>query len=397
MSKSKNTHLSLDDRIAVSKLLDENTSFRSIARTVGAAVSSVSHEVKDRRILKGSLYFGSTRRKLCERLLKAPFVCNGCKMLPSCHKTKYIYDPYKANEDYLDKLRSSRSHIHASDEGIEYLNSLLVPLVKKKKQGVNHIYNSNQIGISKATLYRYIDNGYLEIQNIDLRRKVSYKERKKESEPKRVSPIRTGRRYLDFLAYVKAHPHNRIAELDTVIGKRDEGYCLFTIILRKSHFMIGFFLKKHNATNVVAAFDYLEKTVGRAKFMTMFNICLTDNGSEFDFIDELERSDRSTPRCHLFFCDPGCSGQKGALEKNHEFIRYFLPKGTSFRDLDQKTVCEMFSHINSVRRDDLKGKSPFELLSDSEKKTMKKLGYHEIPPQDVVQDYTELKKLITKK
>ena len=30
--------------------------------------------------------------------------------------------------------------------------------------------------------------------------------------------------------------------------------------------------------------------------------------------------------------------QKGRLEKNHEFIRYIIPKGTTFAGLDQEQV-----------------------------------------------------------
>ena len=35
-------------------------------------------------------------------------------------------------------------------------------------------------------------------------------------------------------------------------------------------------------------------------------------------------------RTRIYYCDPNRSDQKGALEKNHEYIRYVLPKGTSF-------------------------------------------------------------------
>ena len=31
---------------------------------------------------------------------------------------------------------------------------------------------------------------------------------------------------------------------------------------------------------------------------------------------------------------PTVSGKKGVCEKSHEYIRYFLPKGSSFADLD---------------------------------------------------------------
>ena len=38
----------------------------------------------------------------------------------------------------------------------------------------------------------------------------------------------------------------------------------------------------------------------------------------------------------IFYCDPYCFWQKGACEKNHEYIRYIRPKGSSFADLDDE-------------------------------------------------------------
>lgn len=36
---------------------------------------------------------------------------------------------------------------------------------------------------------------------------------------------------------------------------------------------------------------------------------------------------------YSYYCEPKHSEQKGELEKNHEYIRYIIPKGTSFDGL----------------------------------------------------------------
>lgn len=64
--------------------------------------------------------------------------------------------------------------------------------------------------------------------------------------------------------------------------------------------------------------------------------------------------------CSLFYCDPSCSWQKGSIEKNHEYIRYILPKGTSFASLNQEDCYLMASHINSTPRLSLNNNSPYE-------------------------------------
>ena len=57
----------------------------------------------------------------------------------------------------------------------------LVTRLVKKGQPLTHIYAEHEaeIPMSLRSLYNYIDAGELSIKNIDLRRKVGYKARKK--------------------------------------------------------------------------------------------------------------------------------------------------------------------------------------------------------------------------
>lgn len=64
----------------------------------------------------------------------------------------------------------------------------------------------------------------------------------------------------------------------------------------------------------------------------------------------------------LFYCDPGHSEQKGKIEVNHEYIRRFIPKGTSFNSYTQDDINLMLNHINSVKRDSLCGENPYTLM-----------------------------------
>lgn len=383
MPKSRFAHFTYVDRQKLNSLLNDNLSFRKMALILGCSPSSITNEIKGHRVYKDYSFGTSKRKCFSDRLIKAPFVCNGCNNLGSCKKSKYFYDPNVAYKEYKDKLSSSRRGIHSSSEGIAYINEIVSPLVLKQGQTIDHILLSNDIGISRSTLYRYIDAGLLDVKNVDLKRRVRYVVKKKKKEV-RIKVNRKGRKYLDFLAYIHTNKIKNITEMDTVIAKREEPKCILTMLLRKSNFMLGFILPSKEAMQVVKVFDYLEKKLGKGRFKTLFNVVLTDNGTEFDYVDKLEANDRKIPRCKVFYCDPRASEQKGKLEKNHEYIRYFYPKGVSFNDLDQDKLNLMFSHINSVRRKELKNKSPFELLSKAELNDMKKLGYKHIPPQDVI-------------
>ena len=74
-------------------------------------------------------------------------------------------------------------------------------------------------------------------------------------------------------------------------------------------------------------------------YKKLFQVILTDNGHEFLDVDNI-KCIQSTGEyvTHQFFCDPHASRQKGSLEKNHEFIRYILPKGSSFSSINQEVL-----------------------------------------------------------
>ena len=90
-------------------------------------------------------------------------------------------------------------------------------------------------------------------------------------------------------------------------------------------------------------------------------VILTDNGTEFSDPKSIEFNIETGEKLvNLFYCDPNCSWQKGSIEKNHEYIRYILPKGTSFAGLSQNDCYLIASHINSIPRLSLNNVSPYE-------------------------------------
>ena len=84
--------------------------------------------------------------------------------------------------------------------------------------------------------------------------------------------------------------------------------------------------------------------------------------------------------------------QKGMLEKNHEFIRYILPKGSSFKNITQED-CDLFmNNINSLCRDSLNGKSPYEaMLFLCDEYILKSINCYYIKPDEVILNESLLK------
>ncbi|CUQ05041.1 Transposase and inactivated derivatives%2C IS30 family [Blautia wexlerae] len=240
------------------------------------------------------------------------------------------------------------------------------PLLKKG-QSIAHIYASHadEIACSRRTIYSYIDRGIFQARNIDLRRKVVYKQRKRKTTTSlKDRSFRKDRGYKEFLEYIAANKSVYVVEMDTVEGAKGTSPCFLTMFFRNCSLMLMFLLEEQT--------------------QKLFEVILTDNGHEFQDRQSLEYSKNDEVRTRIYYCDPNRSDQKGALEKNHEYIRYVLPKGTSFEKMTDKTTLLLLNHINSEKRDSLNGHSPYEvsrLLLDN--RLHKALGLAEIPADEV--------------
>lgn len=97
--------------------------------------------------------------------------------------------------------------------------------------------------------------------------------------------------------------------------------------------MLIFLLENQDQECVLEVFIWLEIALGQEAFKKLFPIILTDGGSEFSAREEMEEFCDGTKSTAVYYCDPYSFWQKGACEKNHEYIRYVLPKGSSFNEL----------------------------------------------------------------
>ena len=92
---------------------------------------------------------------------------------------------------------------------------------------------------------------------------------------------------------------------------------------------------------------------------------LTDNGWEFSKPLDIEfDSITGEKQINVFYCEPYSSWQKGGIERNHEFIRYIIPKGITFDKLTNENIIDMMNNINNVSRRSLNYQTPYELFND---------------------------------
>lgn len=403
-----NKHLTYEERNFIEIGLNQGRNYTEIAKDISKDRRTIAREIQKHKFKKKPSNFNGRKNfcerrleclkfdcdeskecykeELCEKLRKRPYVCNGCEMKNKCRKIKYYYYAKFANDEYKEQLSKARIGINLSKDEAYDIDTLITPLIKDNQQSIAHVYanHPDEIKFSRTTMYKYVDLGVFSFKNIDLPRKVKYKKRKdgKKQRMRRETAIRQGRKYEDFEDYMKKHKDAKIVEMDTVEGKKG-GKVFLTLLFRESKFMLIYLLEHKNMECVEKAFKDLRGRLGLKLYKKLFEVILTDNGSEFFNPMSIEK-EKEEVVSHVFYCDPGASWQKGAIEKNHEYIRYILPKGRSFDELSEEKVNKIKSHINSVSRDSLEGRTPYDIVEPIiSKEILLKLGIERINADDV--------------
>ena len=395
-------HLSYEDRKNIEDGLNDNKSINQIAKEINRCHSSILREIdRNKKYSEPSSWnnYKINHPDLdlsCERLKHSPYVCNGCKSRSGCRKIRWTYYAREAQKTYNELIKSCRQGINLNYDEIYKINEIIYPLIKKG-QTINHLYINHPdiLDFSKSSFYKYVNNGVFEFGPLDFPRIVKYKKRKNNPNrrTRKEREILINRKYSDFLNYTSKNPYLNIVEMDTVEGLQTEEDCFLTLFWRKSNFMLIFKLESQTTEEITRIFEILQTFIPEEDYKKLFPIILTDNGHEFFDVNNIECIHETGEYVtHLFFCDPSASWQKGGIEKNHEFIRYILPKGSSFKNITQED-CDLFmNNINSLCRDSLNGKSPYEaMLFLCNEYILKKLNCYYIKPDDVTLNDSLLK------
>lgn len=438
MSKSipgNQKHMTIDNRIIIEKELDKQMSLRSIALQLGKDPTTIAKEIKKHRTMQEHSHYNEPKNKCaffkdcqkknicgiyapvckrlcrlcnhcnshcpdfkprsyhCDKLDKAPFVCNGCNKKTGCRLDKAFYKASTAHRQYKTILVEARTGINISPEELFLLDKLVTPLIKQGQSPYMILTNHPEIGLCEKTIYNYIASGALTAKNIDLPKKVKYKVRTDHSSESPDKGIYEGRTYRDYQQFLAEFPDTGVTEMDTVLGCEGSHKVLLTFHFDCCSLMMAYLLENKEARHIKAIFDTIEEATGTFDFSNAFSIILTDRGGEFLNPDALECGKDNVIRTSIYYCDPMCSWQKPHCEKNHEYIRKICPKGTSFDDYTQKDINLMMSHINSSPRQSLGGLTPLTLAKLMlPEKLLVHFGLKEIPADEIILTPALLKK-----
>ena len=386
---NKNKHLTYNNRLDIEEGIPKGKTFRSIGIGLDKDSTTISKEIKrnlqykDMEIVTKTLD-GKLIKANCALLNKPPYVCNNCKLKRrDCGFDKRFYYAKKAQLNYQENLVESRRAVVLDKEEFYEMDKIISKGVAKG-QSFYHIMHSNDLVVSKSSLYRYVNNRYFSIDSVDCKRIVKFRKRKKVNNEAIPKHLKSGRAYINFLDFMNDSRLPFHLEMDTVIGKRG-GKTLLTFNVSSCNFMFVLLLDSNTSSEVSSKFYNLKEKFyqNNVHFSDVVPVILTDNGSEFSKVEEIEYY--FDKNLKLFFCNPNSSWEKGKIEKNHTTLREILPKGSSFDDLTQSYVNIIISPINSLERKYLNGKSAYEVFSFTFGEHIANLlGIFEIPAKEVI-------------
>lgn len=191
-------HLTLNDRIYIEQQLNKEVSFKDIAKYLCKDPTTISKEVKAHRLSdwyhKGTFlnahnfcinrYLCSKTnvcgkiiicgikctscptcnqtccdfiRERCNRLDKAPYVCNGCtRQINRCTiAQKFRYDARFADRKYLELLSSARAGINMTKHELCQKDMVVSPLIVQGQSPYQIVTGHPELDMSVRSVYSY--------------------------------------------------------------------------------------------------------------------------------------------------------------------------------------------------------------------------------------------------
>ncbi len=319
------------------RMLERGASCREIARELGRSPSTVSAEVASHRFVtapkarRGERVDASADLSAaCPRLAAWPRCCNGCGRYRAigCKRRPHVFYEARAAQLCADSvLVSSRRGIDArrarrggqagGDKGLP------APGLSPEQLSAR---NGGPVDLSPSTIYRWVAAGYDGMTNMELRRKVGYRPRRRAAGRAATRHPPAGRTPRSSAwARTRAPPPGRWTP-SRARGRTAPACSRCCTAPAGCSSRCRWRRRPPGASRTPWAIS------GRSSAPTGRAGCsravLTDNGAEFSDEAAIAALLGEGPgETRLFYCDPRRSDQKGACERNHVEIRKLLPKG----------------------------------------------------------------------
>lgn len=181
------------------------------------------------------------------------------------------------------------------------------------------------------------------------------KYRKRYGSPNRRGPIKN-RHFIDERPAV-VNEKKRIGdwEIDTIIGRnRKEAIVSIVERVSKKTILTKVEIKTASAVSV--------STISSLKPLSNCVFTITgDNGSEFAYHEKIAE----TLKAKFYFAHPYSSWERGLNENTNGLVRQYLKKGSSFSDVNDRTLSVIAEELNNRPRKTLGYATPNEIFNSS--------------------------------
>ncbi len=313
----KYRRISWPDRLDIEKLYNSGLSLNAIARKLGFSVSSIHAEV---------------HRGLYDHLDYRTW------------KTEKYYSAQIADDEARWQSTSKGRPIKLADR-YDYVSIVASRLHggESPDQIVGDLKRKGQWTVCTATLYDYIEKGYIPGVSVsDLYAyRYSKKRKKKKQGTHRTQRAPKGNIIDRRPAEIGSRTTFGHWEVDTVIGrKKGTGQALLVMTERLTRYEVIVKLRDKTAKNTAKAIQKAAKMFPRGTFKSI----TVDNGVEFQ---DYEGMSEVAP---VYYCHPYSSWERGSNENANRLIRRFFPKGQSMKHRTQKDCDAAALFINRMHR-----------------------------------------------
>lgn len=326
MEEKKHRRLTLKERIQIETLLNENRSKAYIAKQLGRSRSTISREINKLVVNTNDKY-------------------DAC-LSHWCAKDDYL------NKRNLDKISTYKPLKHFVYKG------LLSEWTPEQISGrIKELYPNDPImSISHEAIYKHIYTRPQASLNKKLIKLLVRKKTRRRPPKKRRG---TGSKIINQVSidHRPKHIEDRVEighwEGDLIIGKNHKS-AIGTIVERKARYTIIIKLDSKKADEVAKMFS--EKL---NQLNNIFKKSMTyDNGIEMARHEKITQS----TGMKIFFAHPYSSWERGTNENTNGLIRRYLPKGTDFNQIDEKSLMKIQEKLNNRPRKIIGYKTPKEIM-----------------------------------
>lgn len=321
-------HLKYEDRLLLENLLNKKMKKKEIAKGLCCHPNTITNE------LKRGMYLHRN----------------------SDYTEEWRYSPELAEEKYQLNVSVRGTGLKISND-YDYARYLEKKIVDEDYSPAAVLGELNETGQEKefktricvTTLYSYIDKGiFFSLTNKDL--PVKRKKKRKYRHIKRQKRASAGKSIAKRPKKIEKREEFGHWEMDTVVGKRGVSKnSLLVLTERKTRKEILFKLPSHEASEVVKKIDELEK-LWKDDFKKVFKSITVDNGTEFSYAEEMEKSIYGGKRTEVYYCHAFSSWERGSNENQNRLVRRKVPKGSNFDHMTDEEVKAVENWMNHYPR-----------------------------------------------